>query len=72
MRTGGAGLVDALGACQVAEGEFADGADARGRIGGRHVDDEQAVRAAGVGIDVVAAHRALLKTSLHYGQYLLR
>jgi hypothetical protein len=70
--TCGAGLVDALGAGQVAQRELAHGAHAGGDVGAVHAHDQQAVRARGVGVDVVAAHRAVLEAGGHDVEDLLR
>jgi len=50
----------------------ARGRRAGGGVGGGHAHDEQAVRAAGVRVDVVAADRALLEAARHDALDLLR
>ena len=66
--TGGASLVDALAAGQVAQRQLAHRAHAVCGIGARHVDDEQAVRPRGVRVDLRTERcgsRSMLRQTSH-------
>ena len=67
-----AGLIDAFRAGQVAQRELAARADPARGVRACAVDDERAVRAAGVRVDVVAADRALLVAGRHQAVHLPR
>lgn len=64
-------LVDPFAARQIAQCQFATRDNASRSVFRAYVDDEQAVRAGGVGVDVVAPSRTVLKATCHDFKYLL-